>query len=351
MMKGNKRLSFIFPAILAVFILGGCALWSDGTRTGEIDPPPQNGSKTNANTDDAEEKPAMADLSGPTMEITGYFADPNGLVAPISMRVPFAEGTAAATLAYMVEGGPGEAMLPPGFRALIPKGTHVQLDITEDGTAVVDFSDEFASYNAQDERKILEAVTWALTEFERIDRVSLRLKGRPLTEMPVNGMPVAAALTRSTIGINLERAKGADFGQSTPVTLYFQSSTDDGYAYFVPVTRLIPRTDNPALAAVHELIKGPMNRHLSGVITPAAEVLDLRKQDDVLQINLNDAVLTEDLRTPQESIQSVILSLTETTGLAKVQILVNGSAEVWSTDEQLYDMPATQPAHLNKVGL
>jgi germination protein M len=347
-MKRKRWFSMIILAVMAVLVLNGCSVWGGGTGTGEIDPPPKNSGLQDANGDD---EPAMADYSGPTMEITGYYADANGLVAPISMRVPYEEGTARATLAYMVDGGPGAAMLPDGFRALIPQGTQVQLDIKEDGTAVVDFSNEFASYNAQDERKILEAVTWALTEFEQIDRVSLRLNGHPLSEMPVNGTPVGAVLTRGAIGINLERAKGVDYGQSTPVTLYFQSTTDDGYAYFVPVTRLIARTDNPALAAMHELIKGPMNGSLSGVIASSAEVLDLQKEDDLIRVDLNEAVLTEELRTPQESIQSVVLSLTETTGLEKVQIMVNGSAEVWSTDEQLYDMPVTQPAHLNKIGL
>lgn len=346
-MRPNKWAFAIIMAAWITILFTGCSMLGEGTRTGEIDPPPGD---TELKQPEDSSETSITDPDGETMEITGYFEDPNGFVAPLTFRVPYEEGTAKATLEYMVEGGPGEALLPEGFRALIPQGTQITMNVMADKTAVVDFSENFTSYNPQDERKILEAVTWALTEFDSIDRVAVWVNGEPLEEMPANATPLDAPLTRA-MGINLERVKGVDYGQSTPVTLFFQSSTLEGQSYFVPVTRMIARTDNVALAALNELIRGPLNDSLYSVISADAEVLEAEESEGVVTVNLDSAFLADGQKAAPESLQSVVLSLTETTGAEKVQIMVNGSTEVIGSDDQTYNTPVSRPARVNKIEL
>lgn len=70
-------------------------------------------------------------------------------------------------------------------------------------------------------------------------------------------------------GINLEVAQGVKVSDSMPVTLYFPGQTKDNTVYYVPVTRLIQRQENGAVAAMKELIKGP--QHGSELVSALAE--------------------------------------------------------------------------------
>jgi germination protein M len=172
---------------LIVALASGCSLLKSKGDTQAIDPPPVNANLTSgATTDPAAIDSTVKSAAGNT-QVTLYYKDANGYVAPISMVLPSKEQIAKQSLEYMVEGGPAQAMLPAGFKALLPKGTQIKgINITADQKlAIVDFSQAFASYNAQDERKIMEAVVWTLTGFPSIDKVQFRMEGKAMTEMPV----------------------------------------------------------------------------------------------------------------------------------------------------------------------
>lgn len=285
------------------------------------------------------------------MEVSLFFKDHHGYVVPVSMNVPSAEYIAKLTLQYMTVNGLGKDSIPAGFSALIPEGTTIKgLNIISDKKlAIVDFSKEFTNYDEQDERKILEAITWALTNYSTIDQVELWVEGQKLKQMPKNGTPLDEPLSRN-MGINIEQSDVVNLGQTTPVTLYFQSLTADNQSYFVPVTRMIRRTDDVARSALEQLVKGPMaSTHLAPVIVPNVEVLQIYRADDVINVHLSDQVLDSDYKVPTDTLKSVILSLTESTDASKVKIMVNGDIQVNSTDNQNFSIPVARPTHLNQI--
>jgi germination protein M len=351
-MRLRKKFGWLAAAAAAVILLfaAGCTLPQSAQSSLEIDPPPAD---ANIDPNPAVKPVNAADRPAePQMEVTLYFKDANGFVAPLSVKIPKSENVAQKSLEYMVEGGPGEALLPKGFTALIPKGTQVKpLNIVADQKlAVVDFSPHFANYNPQDERKILEAITWTLTGFPTIDKVRIRLAGQDLKEMPVAGTPTDEPLTRA-MGINLELVEGTDYGRTTPVTLYFQNRTADNFKYFVPVTRMIDRTDNVALAAVNELIRGPKQQSggLAALIDPDTKLLGVQKENEVLTVNFDDRLLGPDNTARSDALQSVVLSLSENTGAEQVKIVVNGEAKVVADDKTNYSRPVSRPAHVNEI--
>ena len=193
----------IIPALIIV-LLAGCST-EQPSPSPSIDPPPEGAWEDVLDEqwemdeiDEAAEKGAYA-------PVTLYYKDEYGHVAPVTMRIPMTPEIAQRALEYMIDGNTSSKELPAGFTRLIPAGTTVLgMQIVEDEKlAIVDFSPEFASYDAKDERKIVEAITWALTSFPTIDKVKLWINGVPLHEMPVNGLPLQEPLTRS-FGINLE---------------------------------------------------------------------------------------------------------------------------------------------------
>ncbi|MGG1515730.1 GerMN domain-containing protein [Paenibacillus oryzisoli] len=335
-------------AIAGVIVLltTGCSVLGTGKKS-DIDAPPKTGTEADVKTTSAAVTIDMADEN--TSQMTVYVQDAKGFVTPLSLGLPKTVSVAKTTLEYMIAGGPVQSLLPNGFQALLPEGTKViSLNVKADKTAVVDFSKEFLNYDEKNERKLLEAITWNLTNFPTVDKVQLRVNGKDLTEMPKNHTPLDTPLAR-TMGINLEKAEDAEFGQSTPVTLYFLNQNDQDYKYYVPVTRLVKRTDNVAQAVVDQLIKGPdAKKGLAAVLNGATEVKSVKPAaDGLVTVDFSNKLLGSDQKASADALQSVILSLTENTGYKQVQIKVDGALKITSSDGQNYNKPVLRPAHIN----
>ncbi|PUA35703.1 stage II sporulation protein [Paenibacillus elgii] len=346
-MKQYKGIRWAAVVGMVVLLASGCSLPGKKEQSQQIDPPP-------AGADAMATSGKVSQTIANPMQVTVYAKDEKGFVAPIAVQVEKSQGAARKALEYMVDGGPVQGRLPAGFTSLLPKGTEIKgINIVEDQKlAIVDFSKMFTDYNLQDERKIMEAVTWTLTGFPSVEKVQLRVEGKPLKEMPVGGTPLDESLTRA-IGINVEKPESVEYGQSTPVTLYFLNQNQENYSYYVPVTRLVPRTNNVAEAVIRQLIAGPdQKKGLVAVMAPGAELLKVDKADDLITVNFSDKMLGPDKKAPAEALKAVVLSLTENTNTAaKVQILVNGDAKVSATDNQSYAKPVSRPQTVNQLKL
>lgn len=332
--------------VLALPILTtGCGLFSQQTSQ-PIDPP-QGNTGNAASWQDS----GNAAQTGEGTQLTVYFKDRNGKLAPITVLAPLGseEKGGQKALEMMVEGGPLASEIPEGFQAVLPQGTQViGFNVVADQKlAIVDFSQSFTDYNAMDERSIVEAVTWTLTGMPNIEKVKIWVEGEELHEMPVDGLPLEGPLTRA-VGINLEAQEGVNYSQSTPVTIYFSAVTPDDETYYVPVTRLINRTDNRAKAAIEQLISGPVGSNdLEAVMTPDVVVKNVTKKNDIATVELEYNGYEEGQQAPAEMMQALVLAMTENTGLAKVQIKINGKSNVKDTNNQSYSEPVSRPEHMN----
>ncbi len=339
-LQGLKWISFV--VILVMFT--GCSLGA-ADDSAAIDPPqvtPASASVSEGTEAAVQSNPFRAML---------YVEDADGYVAPLGITLPAdSVSFAAKTLEYMVRGGPVDSLLPSGFRALLPEGTKVvSLDIDPSTrTATIDFNQAFTNYPQQDERKILEAVTWAMTHFPTVDHVQLWVQGKWLKEMPVAKTPLDEPLSRK-FGINVERAAGVEYSRATPVTLYFMNETADSFAYYVPVTRLVDWTDNVAEAAMAELVKGPQDTgKLESVFLPGLEVNEVAVSADKVIVDLHNSQTTTDGKLPGEGLQAVVLTMADTTAVQAVQIMIDGQHQAIGTDEQNYGaQPVVRPNVMN----
>lgn len=336
---------WIVIASAIAFIAAGCSK----QESLPIDPPPID---LTASVDADEQSVDLMDPEAYT-EVTLYVQDQDGYVIPMSTHIPVEEDIAKLTLQYMTQNGPGETKLPHGFTAPIPAGTEVKgIHVVKgENVAIVDFSTEFTNYEPQNERKLVEAVTWALTHFDFIDQVQIWVEGQALKEMPVQGMPLQAPLSRE-MGINLERASGVSLSNSMPVTLYFQSQTVANELYYVPVTRLVDRSEDKALTAVQHLIMGPLAAtSLSPVFQSEVDVLDVTNQDGLIRVVFDERVLDANEQASVETMESIILSLTDSANASEVQIMVDNHAEVLGTDNHNFSHPAAKPMNINRMAM
>ena len=241
--------------------------------------------------------------ANPTKETTGkseavegtktelYLINKDGLVVPQTLILPDKTSVATQALEYLVANGPVTDMLPNDFRAVLPEDTKISVNI-KDGVAVVDFSKEFKNYQPEDESKILESITWTLTQFDTVEKVKLQMNGHALTEMPVKGTPISDNLSRAT-GINIDTAGVTDITNTKPVTVYYIGGEQGSY-YYVPVTKRVNTSEkNNIVAVVNELVKGPNSKsNLASEFMPEVKLLEIPKiEDGKVTLNFNESYL------------------------------------------------------------
>lgn len=309
-----------------------------------------------------EEKEAVADKDAKAAapaeageRTTVFLEDGNGLLAPVSLSLPKGESSAMLkdSLTALVSKGAYASSLPEGFQGVLPAGTEVKsVSVDKDKLAVVEFNSAFNDYDPLEERKILEAITWTLTGQEGIKGVQLWVEGKKLTEMPLLGIPLDRALTRS-MGINLPK-HGTPLMNSSAVTVYFSAAAPDGvHQYYVPVTRFVPAGEEPLKAALNELIAGPESGNGLEMVMTQETVLDSVKagQNGVVTVSLTDDMFADSKNVPNEFLESVVLTVAQNAEDAPVQIRLNGKETVTGSNNIDYGKPVSAPEYVNELPL
>ncbi|MFY4774677.1 GerMN domain-containing protein [Metabacillus sp. RGM 3146] len=348
-----KIAASVLVTSVAAATMSGCGLFGGQKTAKELDPPHnvtyvdskksgKDQSKTVSKEQNSNAKMVMRDL---------YLIDKNGYVVSQTLQIPKTESTAKQSLEYLVDGGPVSNILPHGFRAVLPADTQVLGVSIKNGTATADFSKEFANYKPEDELKILQSVTWTLTQFDAVKTVKIWINGHELKEMPVNHTPMNEGLSRAD-GINLDSTDVVDVTDTHPVTVYYLAEENDK-TYYVPVTK---RVDNqitdPVAAAVSELIQGPSKS--SGLLTDfqtGVKLLGNKKSDGKVTLNFNDAIFgsfdNKKKMISQEVLNAIVLSVTEQPGVKNVAITVNGKADLVTEKGKKLSEPVSRPQKVN----
>lgn len=346
-MSINKRTTIFTSVIISSVLLSGCGLLGSEKKE-EIDPP-----KTVTYTDDGTVTEGSVAEEGVDQEVAEetigtelYLFDKNGYVVPQTLELPKTESVAKQAIEYLVQDGPVTELLPNGFAAVLPADTEVNINV-KDKTAIVNFSNEFKNYKPEDELKILQAVTWTLTQFDSIENVKLQLNGHDLNEMPVAGTPIGASISRVN-GINIDTSDVVDITNTEAATVYYVAG-DEGAYYYVPVTRRVEENDIEGLVA--ELVKGPSyNSPLINDFAPDVALLDEPKiEDGKVTLNFNESIYGsfEEKIISEHVLNSLVLSLTEQKGIESVEVMVNGKADLVRENGEKLAEPVTRPENVN----
>lgn len=354
MSKRKYKTILTSGVVVSALLLSGCGLFG-GEEAKEIDPPKEV-TYTNENTEAKQEQTTSTEQkttdgaeATSTIKTELYLIDKNGYVVSQTLDLPETESVATQALEYLVKDGPITEILPNGFQAVLPADTKISVNV-KDKVATVDFSNEFKNYKAEDELRILQSITWTLTQFDSIEQVKLQLNGHPLDEMPVNGTPIGEELTRKD-GINLDTSSVADITNTRPITVYYIGGEEENY-YYVPVTkRVSSKIDNNIDAVIKELAKGPGGAsNLVNEFRPEVKLLDKPIiKDGVVTLNFNESIYNSfDKKIISQSVlDSLVLSLTEQKDIKSVAITVNGKAELVNEEGKKLSEPVARPEKVN----
>ncbi|WP_047985016.1 GerMN domain-containing protein [Ornithinibacillus californiensis] len=339
----------LITAICTLLLLTGC--FQGEQSLPDMDPPPNaeavDGQESELSDEGNTEETDETGEAIQTVERQLFLLDSNGLVAPqvLELPVPESKEVASQVLEYLVKDGPVTSLLPNGFQAVLPAGTEVLGLSIEDGTITVDLSAEFAEYAATDEMRILEAMTFTLTQFDNVERVKLRVNGEDLKAMPVDGTPIANGYTRAN-GINIVESDTVDLINSKAVTMYFPTEHDDNQ-YFVPVTQYVEVEDgNVHEAIVQALIDGPSyDTNLMHVFNGETMLLDDPKlTSGVLEIVFSQGVLKdmENGVIADDVMETLVRTLTEQEAIEAVNIKVENVEQIANESGEVYSEPVTR---------
>ncbi|RBW71554.1 GerMN domain-containing protein [Bacillus taeanensis] len=354
MPKRLKVLSSFILLLLAV-MLSGCVF--DATKsTTEIDPPKDvNFVSEDEPLEAVEDKKEANDVDETTSEevetVTRqlYLMDKNGYVVPQSLNLPKTKEVAKQAVEYLVKDGPVTDLLPNGFQAVLPAGTEVIGVNLDSDTAIVDFSKEFADYDPSEEQKILQSITWTLTQFDNIKNVQIWINGYEQKVMPVNQTPVGEGVSRLD-GINNETGNVVDMANSMGVTVYYLAQTE-GTSYYVPVTKRIANKTDSVAAVVEGLVDGPsIQSGLFSDFSSDVELLDVSIDDvGLATLNFNEALLNQEI-VSDHTLNALVLSLTEQTNIHQVAIQVNGEPTLKNASGEPLAEPVTREMITKTIG-
>jgi germination protein M len=317
--------------------------------TGQID------GEENQNEKDVDSEDQTED--GNTVKRELFLLDENGMVVPQTISLPATETKEVAkqVLEYLVIDGPVTNLLPNGFKAVLPAGTQVNSLSLEDGVLTVDLSEEFTQYAAEDELKIIQAMTFTLTQFDSVERIKLRMDGKDLDVMPVNGTPIANGYSRAD-GINVYVGDVSDITEAKATTVYFPAQHDDNF-YYVPVTMPLNLQDQDIYTAVVEqLINGP-SYELSGLLSVFQNDVRLLStpslEEGTLTLTFNDSILNnlENKTISNEVLNSLVLSLTEQESVESVLVKVEGVEQVYNEDGEIFSEPVSREEVIEASGI
>ena len=252
-----------------------------------------------------------------------YYQNETGYLIPVKRQIPWEEGIAKAALRNMIDSAVvREDLSLIGLEPIIPAGTQIKgMSISEQGLCKVNFTSEFLNYDNQTaEENLVIAVVYTLTEFPTIDEVVLMVDDKELTKLKF-GTDATGPLTRGDINATAQ-AKATD----SDVVVYYKSTSNGIYEYYVPVTVPVNADESEIYSALEKLFIGPESAGLytdipEGVYLGGLEIIENVAYVDVLPQSLD---ILSDQSTFDKMSKNIALTIGQFNDISNVEILIDG---------------------------
>ena len=220
--------------------------------------------------------------------------------------------------------GAKSAIIPNGFRSIIPTGTSI-LDVKLDNKVLtVNFSKELLDISSEYEEAMIESIVYTLTSIEGIDKVNIQVEGKELTKLPHSKKNIPTSLDKS-YGINkvydINNTKDID-----SITLYYVNSYNDN-KYYVPVTKYINNDSQDKIKVIIEQLSNSLTyeSNLMSYLSDNAKLLDYEIDDKSIKLNFNNMILSDisSNNILEEVVYTIGYSINEVVDVDEVVFYVN----------------------------
>jgi germination protein M len=184
----------------------------------------------------------------------------------------------------------------------------------------VNLSPEYYDLPVKDQIFCRSSLVWSLTEFDFIDDVLIYVSKTHLTN--ASGQ-TADIMNRENMTLNPELLPVRI--NSRTLTLYF---ADENGVSLASEERTVEVSGNIEYHIVEQLILGPKDENLSPALLPDLRLKDASTADGICYVDFGSEFLTRQLTggdSDMIALYSIVNSLTELTGIQKVQIIVDSA--------------------------
>jgi germination protein M len=199
-------------------------------------------------------------------------------------------------------------------------------------TLTLHFSSGFAELSADEAVLVRTAAARTLLQVPDISNISIYVGDKPLQDS--NGNVIGLMSEDSFIenpGSQLNSI------QTAQLTLYFADAKGSQLVSEVQTVHYISSISIEKLI-VEQLIAGPETKKLQATISSETKILNVTTNDNICYVNFDDGFLIQNYDVSEEAvIYSIVDSLTELSGINKVQISVNGSTNMYYREKESLD--------------
>lgn len=220
-------------------------------------------------------------------------------------------------LEIMIEKNNKNALLPSNFKPILPKNTKV-LEVKLDNDILkVDFSKELLNITEEQSEKMIEAITYTLTEFEDILGIEIYVEGKLLEYIPNTKKKIPTTLNRD-IGINKVFNINSN-NNINKVSLCYLSKHNNEY-YYVPVTKYVNDEREKIEIIVEELANSYIyEKNLISLLNNNTKLVDYEIINNTMTIEMNKEILNDN----EKGIDALIRSIFNNYDVEKIEIIAN----------------------------
>lgn len=254
-----------------------------------------------------------------------YLIDKNNYVSRTKINVKNKEDReklAKELLEALINSSEKNKYLPDGFKSYINNNVKINNIKIENDLIEVDFTGLFDNLEKQHEEKIIESITYTLTEINGIDKVIILINGEKLTRLPQSGKVLPDVLTRK-IGINkISKLNGLKNTQD--ITTYFISK-DRKNPYFIPVTLTTSESDEEKIEIIIKELQGKdiIDDNLCTYIAAGTYLKNYQILESEINIEFNNAIFNGFNKIDEEVMYGISLSVYDTYNIRQVNFFVN----------------------------
>lgn len=183
----------------------------------------------------------------------------------------------------------------------------------------VDFNYRFMSGDSARDTLAAYSVIKTLCAIDGIERVKVTVEKNDIPDS--EGRPIGF-LTDADINLQSD----INTSETREITLYFADAATNK---LVPEVRTIKVTDQLPLAQyiINELINGPSDKRLTGVLSPETILIGVNIMDNICFVNFRSNFISRNEGAEDEeylTVYAIVNSLTELDSVGRVQFLIDG---------------------------
>ena len=255
-----------------------------------------------------------------------YLLDSNNYVARTTIKGCNCnvEETAKNVAQSLIVDGKNNNEIPNGFRQIIPAGTEVLNIDLKDKILTINFSKELLDIKKEYEEKMIESIIYSLTSIDGIDKVIIKVEGKPLEKLP-NSKKIINTVLDKNYGINKKYSIVAPTNIDS-YTVYYVSKYNDN-EYYVPVTKYVNKSEYDKLKLIiNELSSSPIyENNLMSYLNSDTSLINYTLNNESMKLNFNDSIYNDknSNKILEEVIYTISLSIEDNYNIKEVIFEVN----------------------------